>query len=603
MGKGAVITAVFLFFSCANVVAPTGGPVDETPPQVVRSNPPLNSPNFEGYEVRVEFDEFVQLTNINQKLLVSPPLSKMPQARIRGRSVILSWQDTLRDNTTYNFFFGNAIVDITEGNAIPNFQIVFSTGPFVDSLSLAGVVTDAFTREPEDEVYVMLYKPGNDSIPYQETPVYLAKTDKEGRFRIGNIGTGAYMVFALDDLNANFLFDLPNERIAFLDTLVVPVWEEPAIPATDTMPGNQDQQLQPEDINRRTARIGTTPARSENNFSAVQERLQTEEIPAQTSPALTALNLEMNMFVEPDTAQRLVSTSVPRMGFMSLNFRVPFDSIVFRDLSETLSDQWFVSEPYAGGDTLHLWILPPVPDSLFLEVSDRSMILDTIRVATKPRTVRERIATPDETPKLPVRLNTTVTAALAYFHLLEIIADNPIQSFDSAYFSLMDADSVMIQPDFAFVAPVNRKLTLQTPLQQDKRYHLLMLPGALTDIYGLTNDTVRATFSTTKNEDYGTLILNLHVENQQSQLILHLIDNRGNTLREMVVPPGGVCIIPHLSPATYRIRLIHDLNNNGKWDPGHFMERRQPEPVFMKPQEIQIRQNWESEVNWRINLR
>lgn len=599
-GVAGIVTILFLF-SCANVVAPTGGPEDETPPELLKSTPPINAPNFVGDEVRLYFNEFVQLTNIDQKLLVSPPLPNEPQARIRGRSVVLQWQDTLRANTTYNFFFGNAISDITEGNAIPNFQVVFSTGPFVDSLSLSGVVTNAFSQKPEEEVYVMLYHPGNDSVPYKEPPVYLAKTDKEGRFRIGNIATGTYMIFALNDLNANFLFDLPTERIAFLDTLVVPVWVDPALLPADTVPLVEDDQEQPAETGARPARATDTPQRTGPGVMNRREEVSIADTSLINYNEIQALNLELNMFLEPDTLQRLVSTSVPRKGFINLNFRVPFDSIVFRDLSQTLPETWYMSEPWAGGDTLHLWVLPPVPDSLFLEVSDRSLILDTIRIATQPRAVRVRPNEAEPAPKIPVRLNTVGQASLPYFNPLEIIADNPLLSFDTTLIFMMDADSVLVKPDFSLVAPLNRKLTLQTPLEQDKRYHFLMLPGALTDIFGYSNDTLRSTFSTTKPEDYGTLFLNIRFETEKGQLLLHLTDSQDRLLHEMLVPPGGACVIPHLLPATYHIRLIHDLNKNGIWDTGHFMKRRQPEPVFVKPQTIQIRQNWDSEVNWVVS--
>jgi len=70
---------VLLFYACAHVVSPTGGPRDETPPEVVRSTPQNYSPNFDGDEIRIFFDEFVQLQNIRQQLLISPPLETMPE--------------------------------------------------------------------------------------------------------------------------------------------------------------------------------------------------------------------------------------------------------------------------------------------------------------------------------------------------------------------------------------------------------------------------------------------------------------------------------------------------------------------------------------------
>ncbi|MFO7977675.1 MAG: Ig-like domain-containing protein, partial [Bacteroidales bacterium] len=224
-----VIIALLLvlgLFSCANPVAPTGGPVDEEPPQVVRSTPENYATNFQGGQVRIYFDEYVQLRDINNKLLISPPLETMPEIRLRGRSIIMNIEEELRPNTTYNFFFGDAIVDITENNPMLNFQFVVATGDFVDSLSVMGQVLDAFTLAPMEEgTYVMLYDEYYDSIPYKEKPVYLSKTNAEGDFWIHNMREGEFKVFALQDLNSNFIYDLPEERIAFLDSLVTPTFD------------------------------------------------------------------------------------------------------------------------------------------------------------------------------------------------------------------------------------------------------------------------------------------------------------------------------------------------------------------------------------------
>jgi len=114
------IVAVLCLFACANVVSPTGGSRDEDPPDVVRSTPLNYSTNFDRERIRIYFNEFVQLRNIRQQLLISPPMEQLPEVRIRGRSIIIDIEEELLPNTTYNLFFGDAIRDITEGNAIPN---------------------------------------------------------------------------------------------------------------------------------------------------------------------------------------------------------------------------------------------------------------------------------------------------------------------------------------------------------------------------------------------------------------------------------------------------------------------------------------------------
>lgn len=592
----ALLAAVALY-SCANVMAPTGGPEDETPPEVIRMEPANNSANFAGNEVRVFFNEFVELTNINQKLLVSPPMETQPDVRIRGRSIIVSWGETLRDSTTYNFFLGDAVADITERNAIPNFQIVFSTGPYVDSLSLAGIVTDAFTQKPGESVYVMMYPWGNDSLPFLQRPVYLAKTDKQGHFQIGNTGQGEYLIFALNDLNANFLFDLPNEKIAFLDTLVRPEWiVQPAAPkSTDTLPAADIQTVTPAGPN--------APRAGNQSNAAIGLQQATERVPAVAlDPNLPASQrLTLRMFAQADTIQHLRSGTIARKGFMNLAMRIPFDTLTLRNLNSGEQDgKWYISEASPTRDTLMVWFLPPLPDSLRIEVSDSKNILDTLSLATQPRAVRGRQEQQQAEPRLNLSTNAGNGRNLAFFETLVLTAENPIKLFDTAAVSLLESDTLNISSTFSITGDARRRLTLETVLEPAKTYTLLLLPNAITDIYGQTNDTLRVRFTTTKPEDYGLLILNLQHHAPEGKLLAQLATPEGRTVHEIIVPEGGVCRFANVRPGNYQIRVIFDANKNGVWDTGHFLNRTQPERVAVNPQQVLIRPNWESEVNWNI---
>lgn len=599
-----LITGLILF-ACANVVSPAGGPRDETPPVVVRSTPPNFSPNFEGGEIRIFFDEFVQLKDINQKLLISPPLEKQPEVRIRGRSVVVALEEELRPNTTYNFFFGDAISDITESNAIPNFQFVVSTGPYVDSLSIAGRVTDAFSLKPVDGIYVMLYEEIYDSVPYLERPVYLAKTDKEGRYGISNIREGKFMMFALEDLNSNFNYDLPNERIAFLDSLVVPEYFEPSA-IDDGGEADHDHDHDGDHDHAHAEHNGlpqkeSVPESGTPVLLSPSSEEQTEADSIIATPGLPQYLLRL--FQEADTVQRIVSTSLVRNGLINMVFRVPFDSVSIRDLSASLPENWYLPEPSLNRDTLMLWLLPPVADTLSIEVSDRGLVLDTLKVSTRPRETRGRAAATTETIQtVGLRVNANRGTRLPYFEPLVITATNPLEVFDSTAVSMMTADSVAVEVSFTFADTVKRRVKLITPLEQAEDYLLEILPGAFTDIFGLTNDTLRATFSTTEFENYGMVILNLEVEEAPGQFILHLLDKDQKMLQEKFIPGSGIFEFRNLLPGNYGFRLIHDLNQNGKWDTGHYLRKIQPEPVYLFEGVLQIRQNWESEMNWNVNL-
>lgn len=207
-------------WSCAQRAALTGGEKDVLPPEIVSTLPENQSLIFSSKEIVVEFNEFVRLSNLQNQLIVSPLMKETPEVLIKGKKMVVKLPDGLEPNTTYSLNFGDAIIDITENNPYPNYKYVFSTGDYIDSLSYSGKVLNAEDLTPKAAVFVMLYNQLDDSIPLKQKPNYLAKTDADGIFNITNIAAGTYKVFALDDINGNYLYDLPNEQVAFLNEVV-----------------------------------------------------------------------------------------------------------------------------------------------------------------------------------------------------------------------------------------------------------------------------------------------------------------------------------------------------------------------------------------------
>jgi uncharacterized protein (DUF2141 family) len=190
------------------------------PPEVKETTPANESTNFIEKTITVEFNEFISLTNLTSQLIVSPLMEETPDITVKGKKLVIKIKGELKPNTTYSLNFGDAIQDITEGNIYPNYKYVFSTGSFIDSLNFSGSVIGAFDLIPKESIFVMLYDEFEDSIPKTKKPRYIAKTDKEGQFQITNISKGEYKLFALNDINSNYLFDLPNEEIGFYNELV-----------------------------------------------------------------------------------------------------------------------------------------------------------------------------------------------------------------------------------------------------------------------------------------------------------------------------------------------------------------------------------------------
>src|ERR1035437_6918046 len=204
---------VMVLHSCAKPGVPSGGAKDITPPVVVESSPEKDATKFEGNKIEIKFNKFVQLKDLNKAFVISPPMKKKPEVVIRGKSMIVRFLEDLKPNTTYRLYFGDAIVDLHESNPLRNYDFVFSTGDYVDSLSLRGRVLNAFDNMPnKDGIFVMLYNKFQDSIPRKQLPMYITKASSEGWFTITNIKPDSFMVFALKDLNQNYRFDNPRSE-------------------------------------------------------------------------------------------------------------------------------------------------------------------------------------------------------------------------------------------------------------------------------------------------------------------------------------------------------------------------------------------------------
>ncbi|MCK0179573.1 Ig-like domain-containing protein [Flavobacteriaceae bacterium S0862] len=217
-----LLVICFVLFNCANRGTPSGGEKDVTPPEIERSVPDNNSVNFNVREIKIYFDEYVKLNDLQKQLIISPPMEPAPEITPLGSAskyITIKILDTLQENTTYAINFGTSIVDNNEGNPYPYYRYVFSTGSYIDSLSIGGFVKNSFEREPDDFVSVMLYEVNetfNDSIIYKEKPKYITNTlDSVTSFKLENLKAGKYLMVALKEENENYTFQQKRDKIAF----------------------------------------------------------------------------------------------------------------------------------------------------------------------------------------------------------------------------------------------------------------------------------------------------------------------------------------------------------------------------------------------------
>jgi uncharacterized protein (DUF2141 family) len=219
--KYLTVLVIFVFLSCAKRGTITGGEKDTIAPVLKVSFPKNFSTDFKEKEIKLTFDEYIVLKNLNKQLIISPPLKNEPliSPTTATKYLTIKIKDTLQPNTTYSFNFGQSITDNNEGNAFNQFKYVFSTGKYIDSLSLSGTVKHAFDKEAESFVSVMLYEANDsfkDSVIYKQTPRYVTNTlDSLKTFKLENLKAGKYLLVAMKDVNSNNKYNPKTDKIAF----------------------------------------------------------------------------------------------------------------------------------------------------------------------------------------------------------------------------------------------------------------------------------------------------------------------------------------------------------------------------------------------------
>jgi len=210
-------TTVLFVFGCANQQRPQGGPKDLTPPVLLKASPPNMTRHFAAKVVQLDFDEYFKLSNQYSEITMSPAQDKQPEYKIKNKSLIIKFKDTLQKNTTYVINFGKAIADMNEGNVLKNFTYVFSTGSHIDSLSLSGKVINTLTQQKEKDITVMLFPLEKDSLYFgKKKPSIYATTDTSGNFVLNNLHDGDYRIYALKEISPDKVYNRDDELIAFL---------------------------------------------------------------------------------------------------------------------------------------------------------------------------------------------------------------------------------------------------------------------------------------------------------------------------------------------------------------------------------------------------
>ena len=552
---------------CANVVSPTGGPKDTVPPIVLHSTPQNQATNFSDKEIHINFDEYVTLNNPNGNILISPPLENNPDYKLNGKSLIIKFKEPLKPETTYSINFGEAIKDLHEGNIFKDYSFVFSTGENIDTLSLEGKVLQADNHKASADFFVMLYADANDtisidSLPFFVKPHYVTKSDKDGKFKFSGLKDDNYLIFALKDGNSNLKFDLPNENIAFLDSLVKP-------------------------INNIQLKI--------NNDSIVNDSVKLD--------VRKDISYTLYSFLEEDSIQKLLKKEVPEEGLLRFAFRYPARDVKIEVL-ESLPDSFAIYPARSMNYDTILWYFTPNKDSLFLTINYDTLINDTSMISLKPLKTQGRRKKQDKISKsLNIKTN-IVGGKLKPEESLFLTFNEPVTDVimrDTNWF-IAGKDTTINKLHFEKADSFGLKYKLDEILVPEQSYKIIIPDSVFYSFKGVTNDTTEITFKVPELSQYGNIFVTVEVPDNIPQLIVELLDEKDKLIEKQIVKSTSKISFDYLAPKKYKLKATLDKDGNGLWSPGVYGKKILPESVIYHKDVFDVKANWDIDLEevWKF---
>ena len=553
-----ILASIIFSPSCANTTTPpSGGPKDTIPPLITEIYPALGEINVPRSKTKleIEFNEYVVVKD-PKSLFLSPPLEKAAKFKIKGKSVIVYFENDLDSNKTYTLDVTNAIADNNEGNMFPGYTLVFSTGDRIDSMMVTGTVQDCNTLKPIKGATVLLYKDQADSAIFLKRPDAAIKTDEWGYFCMRNIQDTVYRMYAIIDDNNNNMYEAENERVAFIDTLIRPI-----VRVADTLP-----ELKKYDMK------DTLNCLARNS------------------------EYTLNIFREKPTKQLIVNKERVGERTAYITFMAPYaqvDSIWIKGVPrEKLITQFNIMQ-----DSLEIWVNDPQtqPDTLLLNV--KYMKTDTLGMLnsfteeiklSKPKS----LLLPGKTSKKDIKKeDTTCVFTLdakadlveQYGFTMEFKYPVVEEAFDSLVFRSVNPrqqeniGKYTVEKDSLNL----RKYTIRPveKLQPGWEYFLKIPHRKFKDINGFYNDSTEVKVSLPSDDKLSSISLVL--SNVKNKYIVDLLnEKRDKVIRSFIVDKDQTVLFPYLKTGKYSIRFTEDVNRNGIVDTGNLLEHKQPEKVL-----------------------
>jgi uncharacterized protein (DUF2141 family) len=563
---------ILIWSACANKVPPTGGPKDETPPNLVASIPKDGNTNVKSTELTLLFDELIIAKNIKKELLITPRIDFDYEYKIKKNTIILNLEQPLDSATTYTFNFRNSIVDITEGNPAVDLVLAFSTGPVLDTLEIEGNINDLLTEKPIENLVVGLYNTNDTTNLFNSPPYYFAKTDKKGNFLFRNIKPDEYTINAFVDSNNNLTCQTDREAYAFSDTSI----KLDSNYVTDTL----KLQL----LNVDTLKLKRT-RNSGQYYVAVSSKYLTElDLKTDNDSTLWySLGKEKKEIKIYNTFPIVDSLLVELSMTDSINSHVTDTFYLKFPESERKYDEYEikVTEPKVYPETRQI--------SFSVKTSKPSKLnyVDSLRITV------DTLSTIyfDSTWNIVINKNFTEFELNNYLpnSYLDSIGTLNNSSENSLGGARNDDRNV---PGNKMVGRTPGEKT--TTAKSNFTYDFEIPHGTFQSIESDSSKHKEFKLKPKYNKDFG--ILMGEIRTNFTHYFIQLLDKNYNQIFE--ITQGSSYKFKHIIPGDYLVRIMIDSNKNGKWDAGNILLNQLPEPVIFYKNEdgnskTTIRANWE----------
>ena len=583
---------------CARMGQPDGGWYDDDPPKVIGCTPADQATNVTAKKITILFDEYIKLTDANNKVTVSPPQLEVPDIKATGKKIVVELQDSLIANTTYTIDFSDAISDNNENNPMGSYTYSFSTGERIDTFEVSGYVLDASNLEPIKGISVGLYSDLADSAFQTKPMLRISRTDGSGHFVIKGVAPGTYRAYALQDADGDFRFSQKSEMIGF---------------------------------NNQTFETGSKPdVRTDTIW---RDSLHIDGLIQVPYTHFLPDDITLLAFTHVQTDRFLIKTERAEANKFSMFFTYGHPDLpVIKGLNFDSNDAFLV-ETNEKQDTIHYWLRDTTlinQDTLRMQItyqmSDSTGMLvsqtDTIEALAKTPYEKRLKAKAKEWEQWkkdiekkkkrgidvdtiwhekPLEVKFDVPSSMDPDKRVHVEMPTPLLRCDTAAIHLYSMiDSVWYESSCSMVPIPNqmRQYELLADWRPGIEYSLEVDSAAFEDIYGKVSKAYKQGIKVKTEDEYGTLKLNISGV-EDSAMVVMLLNGTDKVVKQTRVK-NHVAEFRFVKPEKYYVSAFIDENGNGIWDTGSYAENRQAEAVYYYPREIECKAKWDVSQSWNV---